>query len=63
MENGSNSFFLARGMGEDREWSSLQGPTCSEGAAGPALDLLCGGIRGCLCVGVCRCRSSTRKSS
>lgn len=55
MENGSNSFFPCSWDGEDMKWSSLQGPTCSEGrsrgAAGPALDLLRGGSRGG--VGVC----------
>lgn len=58
MENGSNSFFPCSWDGEDRKWSSLQGPTRPEGgsrgAAGPALDLLRGGSRGgvCVCVGV-----------
>lgn len=58
MENGSNYFFPCSWDGEDRKWGSLQGPTSSEGgsgsrgAAGSALDLLCGGSRGgvCLCV-------------
>lgn len=31
MEYGSNYFFPCSWDGEDRTWSSLQGPTCSEG--------------------------------
>lgn len=56
MENGSNYFFPCSWDGEDRKWSRLQDPTCSEGglweqgAAGPAVDLLRGGSRAGVCV-------------